>query len=156
MTDFRITVDADDADRELRVIAAGLADLRSFWPMLVPVATAWWRRQFETEGAFAGQPWPRLSPGYAAWKAAVFPGKQILQATGQMKQAVSRPHRVQTPLSLTLSIEDEKLGFHQEGAGALPRREVVFGEPLPPLAGIELDRVAEEYVTDLVARARRR
>lgn len=155
MTDIRVTVDSDDADRELRVIGAGLADLRSFWPMLVPVVTQWWKRQFDTEGAFAGNPWQRLSPGYAARKASLFPGKPILQATGAMKQAVSRPHRVQTPLSLTLSIEDEKLPFHQNGAGALPRREVVFGEPLPPLAGIELDRVAEEYVSDLIARARR-
>jgi len=28
-----------------------------------------WRRQFETEGAFAGSPWQPLSPAHALWKA---------------------------------------------------------------------------------------
>lgn len=156
MADIRVRVDDDDANRELNVISAGLGDLRSFWPMLVPVVTGWWRRQFETEGAFAGAPWQPLSPAYAAWKAARKPGKPILQFSGAMKQAVSRPHRAQTPISLTLSVEDPKLGYHQEGGGNLPKRPVIFGDPLPPVAALELDRVAEEYVTDLLARARRR
>lgn len=156
MADIRIHVDDDDADRELRVIAAGLGDLRSFWPMLVPLVTSWWRRQFETQGAFAGDPWAPLSPTYAVWKASRAPGKPILQLTGAMKQAVSRPHRAQTPTSLTLTVDDEKLGHHQEGGGRLPARPVIFGDPLPPIAALELDRVAEEYVTDLIARARRR
>lgn len=153
---MRITVDDAEANRELRIIATGLSDLRSFWPMLVPVATQWWRRQFDTQGAFAGTPWQPLSPAYAAWKQRRAPSKPILQLTGKMKQAVSRPHRVQTPLSLTLSISDEKLGRHQEGGGNLPKRPVVFSDPLPPIAALELDRVAEEYVSDLIARARRR
>lgn len=156
MADVKITVDSADADRELRTIAAGLADLRSFWPMLVPLVTSWWRRQYESEGAFAGTPWRPLSPVYAVWKASVKPGKPILQFSGAMKQATSRPHRAQTPQSLTLTIDDEKLGRHQEGKGRLPARPVVFGDPLPPVAALELDRVAEEYVTDLIRRARRR
>lgn len=155
MTDFKIRVDDDDANRELNIIAAGLSDLRDFWPMLVPVVTQWWKRQFETEGAFAGAPWQPLSPAYAAWKARKRPGKPILQFDGHMKRAVSSPRRSQTPISLTLSVEDPTLGYHQEGKG-VPKRPVIFGEPLPPLAEIELDRVAEEYVTDLIARARRR
>lgn len=156
MTDFRITVDDDDANRELNVIATGLADLRLFWPMLVPVVTGWWRRQFESQGAFAGAPWAPLSPAYGAWKATKRPGKPILQFDGDMKDAVSRPRRSQTPISLTLSVDDPKLGYHQEGKGSLPKREVIFGDPLPPLAALELDLVAEQYVTDLIGRARRR
>ena len=156
MTDIRIRVDEDDADRELRLVAAGLGDLRSFWPMLVPVVTGWWRRQFETEGAFAGSPWARLSPGYAIQKAARAPGKPILQLTGRMKQEVSRPQRRQSPTALTLTIDDPKLQHHQEGGGRLPKREVIFGDPLPPMAALQLDQVSEEYVRDLLARARRR
>lgn len=153
MADMRVDVDDDDARRELNIISAGLADLSDFWPMLVPIVTGWWRRQFETEGAFGGNPWAPLSPSYAAWKSAVAPGKGTLVLTGAMRQAVSRPRRSQTPTTLTLTIDDEKLGWHQEGAGRLPVREVVFGDPLPPEAQQELDQVAEEYVADLVRRA---
>lgn len=155
MTDFKIRVDDDDAIRELNVISAGLSDLRSFFPMLVPLWISWMRRQFETVGAFGGTPWQPLSPAYAVWKASKKPGKPILQFSGDMKDAVSRPHRVQTPQTLTLSITDPKLGYHQEGKG-VPKRPVIFGDPLPPLAAFELDMVAEEYVSDLIARARRR
>ncbi len=154
--DVRVHVDDRDAERELKVIAAGLHDLRSFWPMLVPVVSSWWRRMYATEGAFAGSPWAPLSASYAAWKAAHYPGKGILQASGKMRQAVSRPHRSQTPTTLTLSIESPVLGYHQEGGGSLPKRELVFSDPLPALAALELDAVAERYVTDLLGRARAR
>lgn len=155
MPDFRLSVDSQAAERELRIISAGLADLRLFWPMVVPVVTGWWRRQFDTQGTFGGSPWAPLSPSYSLWKAARRPGKPILQFDGDMKRAASRPHRSQSPSSLTLSIDDPKLQYHQDGAGSLPKRELVFGDPLPALAGMELDAVAERYTRDLLGRALR-
>lgn len=154
MPDMSVHVDDADARRELNIISAGLADLTGFWPMLVPLWLSWMRRQFETEGAFGGQPWPPLSPAYAVWKASRRPGKPVLQLTGAMKQAVSRPHRSQTPQSLTLTIDDKKLGYHQDGTTRMPARPVIFGDPLPPVAAMELERAADEYVTDLIRRAR--
>lgn len=115
------------------------------------------RRQFETEGSFGGSPWPALSSAYAARKASLGLRHEILQATGQLKQAASRPTRFATPLSLTLVIDDsgEKHGpvlqFHQEGDG-VPKRPLVFGDPLPIAAHAELELAADRYVRDLFAR----
>lgn len=149
-----IDVRFDDHGNQERIqrLAVFLTDLRSFWPLVVPLATGWWRRQFETEGSFGGDRWAALSPDYAAWKSVHHPGKGILEATGDMRRAASRPTRAQTPTSLTLIIEDDKLPYHQDGGGNLPRRPLVFGEPLPAQAQAELDAVAEHYVTDLLRR----
>lgn len=149
-----IDVHFDDHGEQARIqrLAVFMTDLRSFWPLVVPLATSWWRRQFETEGAFGGQKWADLSEPYATWKAANFPGKGILQRTGDMKRAASNPARAVTPTSLTLTIESDVLAYHAEGNTNLPQRLLVFGEPLPVEAQRELDVVAERYVTDLLGR----
>ena len=154
MTNVRV----DDFGEQARIerLAVFLTDLRSFWPLLVPVATGWWRKQFDTSGEFGGQQWAPLSPGYEAWKSVNFPGKGILQRTGEMKRAASNPSRAVTPTSLTLTIESDVLPYHQQDdnavGGRLPRRPLVFGEPLPADAQAELDAVAEGYVRDLLGR----
>jgi hypothetical protein len=107
---------------------------------------------FDTEGEFGGERWAALSPDYEAWKSLHFPGKGILQRTGEMKRAVSNPLRAVTPTSLTLTIDSDVLPYHQDGTDRMPQRLLVFGEPLPPEAQAELDAVAEGYVTDLLRR----
>lgn len=42
---------------------------------------------FSTEGASRGTPWPDLSEGYEKWKKKHYPGRKILQLTGQMRDA---------------------------------------------------------------------
>jgi hypothetical protein len=149
---IRVTGD-EDADRRIRQLALGLQDLRSFWPLVVPVATSWWKRQFDTEGAFGGQAWQALSPATVERKAALGLRPNILQATGQLKMAASRPERTVTPRSLTLTIEDDKLSYHQTGTSRMPARPLVFGgETLPPVAAAELQLVADRYVRDLLSR----
>lgn len=150
--EWRVTVDAHDAERRIRRLSLMLSDLRPFWPLVVPVFTGWLRRQFETEGEFAGSRWAPLSPAYAAWKSKVRPGKSLLVFDGTMRRAASNPIRSATPRTLTLSIEDDKLGYHQEGGTNLPARPLVFGSPLPPMAELELRRAADRYVTDLLRR----
>lgn len=152
MTHFGISVERGDVDRRLGQLAVFMQDLRPFWPLIVPVVTGWWRSQFATEGAFGGKPWARLSPTYAAQKAIRYPGRGILVATGGLKQAASRPQRSQTPTSLTLTINDAKLQFHQQGTPRMPARPLVFGGPLPPLADAEISLAADKYVRDLLNR----
>lgn len=155
--DVRVTVDDSDAERDIRIISTALSDLRPFWPLVVPLVTGWWKRQFSSEGGFAGFRWQPLSPAYAAWKASRYPGRGILHATGQTKSAASRPRRHATPRSLTLEIDDSGpahgpvLQYHQTGDG-VPRRPLVFGDPLPAIAAAELDRAAETYIRDLLTR----
>jgi hypothetical protein len=147
-----IRVDDHGGEDRIRRLAVFLSDLRPFWPLLVPTVTGWWRRQFDTEGEFGGARWAPLSPGYAARKAIVHPGTGILVATGAMKRAASSPRRTATPTSLTLTIDDPKAEYHQDGTARMPARPLVFGDPLPTGARAELDRIAEEYVTDLLRR----
>lgn len=152
MAEIDIHFDDHGSEKQIQRLAVFLTDMRSFWPLVVPLATSWWRRQFETEGEFAGNRWAALSPDYAARKAMTHPGKKILEATGDMRRAASNPRRAVTPTSLTLTIDDPKLAYHQEGGGNLPQRLLVFGEPLPIEAEHELEQVAEHYIRDLLAR----
>lgn len=151
--DIQINVDAGDSERMLRKAAHIMTDLRGFWPLVVPIFIGWMRRQFDTEGAYASHGWARLSPEYAAWKALTYPGKGILQATGQLRQAASRPRRTVTPQRLVLTIDDSGprhqsvVGFHQEGTDRMPKRPLVFGdEDMPADARDELERAAVLYV----------
>lgn len=151
MTDLRIRVDRDDADRDLQKLALFLTDLRSFWPKLVPLFVGWMRRQFDTEGGFGGQRWAPLAFSTVQYKAGRGLRPNILQATGAMKQAASRPSRTATPRSLTLTISDPKLGFHQEGTSRMPARPLIF-DRLPVVAQLEVEQAATEYVDDLLRR----
>lgn len=150
--DASVRVDFHGTPEQLQRLAVFLSDLRSFWPLLVPAVTGWWRHQFETEGQFAGHAWQPLTPAYAAAKARTHPGRGILVATGALKRAASAPRRAQTATSLTLAIDDPKLPFHQEGTTKMPARPLIFGDPLPAAARAELDTIAHAYVTDLLKR----
>lgn len=148
---FDVKVDRRDPDRLIKQLSLFLSDLRPFWPIVSRLVRSWWTRQFDTEGGFAGTPWPALSPKYREWKQQHYPGKKILVATGATKRAALNPTRTVTPRTLTLAVDSEILGYHQEGDG-VPKRPLIFEEPLPAQARIELDAAAEGYVTDLLRR----
>ena len=160
-----VKVSGDDyTNEQIRRLAVQLADLRGFWPLVVPVFIGWMRQQFETQGAFGGRRWAPLSPDYAAWKQRHAPGKGLLVFSGGIRQAASRPTRTATPRALTLTIDDSTFGHgprkvkrpilqhHQAGGGRLPARPLVFGSPLPPAAAAEMDAVGDRYVHDLLRR----
>ncbi|RDI73302.1 hypothetical protein Gocc_2902 [Gaiella occulta] len=157
--DWSIRVDDADARRQLRLIEVALSDLRPFWPAVTRLFRGWMRRQFNTEGEFAGQRWQPLSPVYALQKARRYPGRGILHASGQLRRAADAPLRTVSPHALTLTIDDAGkehgpvLQYHQAGDG-VPRRPLVFGDPLPPLAAIELEQAAADYVAELFRRSR--
>ena len=163
MIGVRLIGDADQESR-LRAVVAAVTDLRAFWPMLVPVVTGWWRRQFETGGAFGGRPWAPLTEPYGDYKATKAPGKPLLVYSSGLKRAAARPIRTQSPRTLTLTIDDSDYGhgpkkvkrsivsFHQEGTTRMVARPIVFGDPLPPEAQGELQAVAEAYLTDFLRR----
>lgn len=148
------TIDYDDKDARKHVdrVGALLVDLRPFWPRLVPVFISWMRYQFETEGSFASGGWARLSPNYAAWKAVMYPGKGILIAEGDLRRAASDPKRSVTPTTMTLTIEDPKLQYHETGTSNMPARPLLFGDPLPRAAVDDLDQAAESFIDDWLRR----
>lgn len=164
-----IHISTNDAETQAQIekLALFLSDLRPFWPImkrLVTGAGGWWSRQFDTEGSFAGHEWAALSPRYEAIKATVFPGKPILQATGGLRHAASDPKVEYTPRSMILTIDDSNeehgiarqagpvLQYLQDGTDHMPARPLVFGDPLPAAARVELEQAAEDYIRDLVGR----
>lgn len=149
---WKIEIDAADADRDLLRVAALLTDMRPFWPKVVPLFTAWMSRQFESEGAYGGMPWAKLSPAYAAWKSVHYPGKGILVAEGDLRRASANPTRSAGPLTLELTIKDEKIAYHEEGTPRMPARPLLFGDPLPAAARADLDAAAEDFLSDFLRR----
>ena len=117
-----------------------------FWPSVVPVFIQWMKQQFETEGEFGGHKWARLSPSYAAWKAVHYPTRGILYAEGDLRQAASRPTRRVTPSTLTMTISDPKIQYHEKGTPHMPARPLLFGDPLPSSAAADLDRAAGDFL----------
>jgi hypothetical protein len=154
--DWRVRASGfEDAQNALNRLAALMLDLRPFWPKLVPIFIRWMSEQFRTEGQFFGTPWQPLSPRYAAWKAARFPGKSILIAEGDLRRGASLPRREMTPTRLTLTIDWVKRGtvlepgWHHFGEGHNPRRPLL-SDQLPPEAVLEVRRAAEEYAEEIV------
>jgi hypothetical protein len=157
-----LDLDFDDSGNrdKLRWLVAQLLDLRPFWPRVVTLAIHWWGEQFRTEGAFGGTPWAPLSPAYAAWKAIHYPGRGILYREGDLRMAVSVPDREMTPTTLELTIpwarlkgEQVDVAWHQLGTQHMPPRPVIFGDPLPAQAALELTQAMDEYLDELIARA---
>lgn len=139
------------AERNLRGFAATMLDLRPFWPLVVPLFISWMAQQFDTEGDWGGEHWAPLTADYAAYKAQKYPGKSILIASGALRQAASRPTRIATPSSLTLTISDPKIGYHQDGTDKMPARPVIPAE-LPASAEVQLELAAEAYIAEMAVR----
>ncbi len=154
---WHVDFDSADDQAKLRAFASLLLDLRPFWPRVVPLFIGWMREQFATEGDYWGTPWAPLSPEYALRKAAMYPGRGILVAEGDLRRGASMPSRRAGPHSLTLTIRWRKRrgkrrtldpAWHQFGTDRMPARPLL-GESLPPDAQKELDLAAEEYVTEM-------
>jgi hypothetical protein len=178
---IKVTGD-DDYERKLAQLRLFVDDLRPFWPLLVPVFIGWMGAQFATEGGWGGRTWAPLSPAYAQWKAAHYPGRSILIREGAMRRAASAPRREASPRKLVLWIDDPKAPLHQEGGSGGRRRastghtgygsglragsrvaavssgrsglpaRPLIPDVLPPSAVREVEHVAEEYVSTLVRR----
>jgi len=92
-------------------------------------------RVFASQGAEGGSGrWPKLSPGYAAWKRRYFPGRRILVLSGEMKARFttpSRPEYVQRFLPrgsggvYQFGAYDEIAARHVKGGDTLPKRDMI-------------------------------
>lgn len=84
--------------------------------------------QFRSEGArLLKSVWAPLSPRYAAWKARHFPGKPILQRTGEMMTGFTRRplviERVDSN-SGTFGSDRKPAKWHQHGTRRMPARPI--------------------------------
>lgn len=129
---------------------SAVGDVRPFWrDFMVPDIREMYRGQFDTEGARGGAKWVPLSPAYAAWKDANFPGKSILRRTDRLFDSLTS----QTSDSIVIAdAQNLRIGTklihgraHQDGTGTLPARPM-----LAPTSG-DLKRwrgLGERYLAD--------
>lgn len=131
---IRFTVETDGfvaLDRAFNRIEQQISDFRSIWPNVTKVVYGIFGKAFDTEGAStAGGKWKALTPKYAKWKAAHYPGQPILRATNALFEsltdpeaagAIYRPERDE----LIIGTKDPKGRGHQRGAGHLPVRQIM-------------------------------
>ena len=72
--------------------------------------------------------WQPLSPEYAAWKEANYPGQPILTRTGELRDEMSsRPFGVEVIDSKRMVVGTalSYATFHQQGGGNLPQRRII-------------------------------
>jgi phage gpG-like protein len=132
---FRLEIAGSVAmDRGIARFADGIADYRPIWPVIEDDFYAQEKDQFKSEGTEGGDKWAPLSPEYAGYKEAHFPGKPILQRTGDLYDSLTNPNsangvRREERKTLTLGSTLPYALYHQQGTNKMPARpELQFPE----------------------------
>jgi phage gpG-like protein len=114
-------------DRTLERFAESVADATPAWEKMADRFVRVERRQFASEGAYGSGGWAPLSPRYAAWKAAHYPGKPILRRTDDLWRSLTTGPaiRVITPSMMIVGSDVAYGRYHQRGGPKLPRRRPV-------------------------------
>jgi len=136
--------------RKLTRFADRLGDMSSLWDEMAEALHAVQERAFESEGSSSGARWHPLSPRYRTEKAARFPGKGILEATGRLRRSFSSGAQGNifkaTPGRMTWGTEVPYSVYHQHGTSRMPAR------PVLRFTGGDADylaRVAHQHLVDL-------
>ncbi len=150
-----ISIRTEGVDRvadALQAVTHGLEDLRPFWPAVTTLWGGWMRQQFGSEGGWGGAAWAGLAPSTVAQKAADGYGSAgILVRTGTMRNAATAPARAAGATTLVLTIEDDKVSYHQDGTTKMVARPII-PPVLPGSAQAQLVQAADDYIDELLAR----
>lgn len=114
-------------DRTLARFADNIGDARPAWDVLADRFGRLERRQFAGEGPFSGG-WQALSPDYAEWKERHYPGKPILERSGDLLRSLTRrPFGVEVlePGFMVVGSDVDYGQWHQQGTDRMPRRRPV-------------------------------
>lgn len=114
-------------DRTLEGVQMRTRDARPAWEAITERFLAGERAQFDTEGRSGSGGWSPLSPRYAAWKAAHYPGMPILVRTGTLRKSLTDGPavRILEPQDMWIGSDVAYGKYHQRGAGRLPQRKPV-------------------------------
>lgn len=133
---IEVTVGTDAGPATQRIVAAferAGDELRGLMqyagPRLVPVFESGLERQFDAEGhgPYAGH-WAALSKRYAEWKAEKYPGRPILERTGDLRTALTQSSSPLASREWSASefafgtVGLEYAAFHQLGTAFMPAR----------------------------------
>jgi len=131
---FRVGVAGEiQMDRGIERFADGLTDYRPIWGVIEDDFYAQVQAQFKSEGAAGGEKWQELSAEYAGWKEMRYPGKPILERTGNLVKSLtsgSDPNAVKREerKTLTLGSAVSYAIYHQSPLARkrLPRRPEIM------------------------------
>ena len=133
---FRLDIAGEvQMDRGIQRFTEGIADYRPIWPVIADDFYAMEKGQFRSEGEEGGKRWQELSPAYAAWKQAQYPGKPILERTGDLVKSLTSEHdpntvQVKKRKTLTLGTKIPYAIYHQspKPRKRLPRRPEIMAD----------------------------
>lgn len=110
--------------RTLDRFTEAVGDMRPAWGAIRDRFVRLEQRQFASEGQTASGGWSPLSPRYAAWKAAHFPGKTILRRTDELFNSLTEGPAVFVSEGqfMVIGTDVAYAAFHQRGGPNLPRR----------------------------------
>jgi phage gpG-like protein len=87
---FRLDIAGEvQMDRGIARFADGVADYRPIWSVIEDDFYSLEARQFKTQGEQGGDAWAPLSEAYSGWKEAHYPGKPILERTGDLMKSLT-------------------------------------------------------------------
>lgn len=114
--------------RRINNVSKVVGNLKPAWKKIGEDFRRTEERVFNGQGAYGSRPsWKPLTPRYKEWKDNVYPGKPILQLSGNLKESLTRksPNHIEiiTRNSITLGSKDPKFKWHQKGTDSgLPAR----------------------------------
>ncbi|WP_427017868.1 phage virion morphogenesis protein [Pseudarthrobacter sp. P1] len=88
------------------------------------------KKQFFSHGAYGSGGWAPLSPAYATWKAHHFPGRGVLERTGDLRESLTdRPFGIDeiTDTKMVIGTGVDYAPYHQNGTKNMPARPL-FGK----------------------------
>lgn len=130
--------------RTLERFRSNVGDMRPAWGELRDRFLAAERRQFASEGAYGSGGWAPLSPPYAAWKAAHYPGKTILRRTDDLFTSLTEgPEIAIMEASFMVLGSSVPYGRYHQGGEGVPRRRPV---ELPESEREEWRRVMQRHI----------
>jgi len=129
---FSLTFEVDGAQQMSRSFSRLAEDIQDATEPFTEMAADFnfiEAQQFNSEGGYGSGGWAPLSPSYALWKAALFPGRPILQRTGLMAASLMAvtPWSIREiqPLVMILGTRVGHAIFHQRGTARMPARPVI-------------------------------
>ena len=131
---FRLDIAGEvQMDRGIARFSEGVADYRPIWGVIADDFAEQEKKQFKSEGEAGGQTWQELSPAYAGWKAAQYPGTRILERTGDLERSLTQANdpngvRIEGRKTLTLGSKIPYAIYHQsiQPRKVLPRRPEIM------------------------------
>lgn len=113
--------------RRINGVKGKVKDLRKAWKKIGEDFRKTEEKVFNGQGAYGSRSqWTPLTPKYKEWKQSHYPGKPILQLSGNLKSSLTKKSaghiEIITATSITLGSNDKKFKWHQKGTNKMVAR----------------------------------